>query len=646
MSNDHEVKIKLKADDGASAVVKNLKGSFDHLGHGVDAVGKKIDHVVGGVGRTMIAASGLGALGGGLLSAGILEKGMEAAKAANAQEKTIAQTLAMTDRQGKSYEVLKAKAHGMRDEFVQLGIAGGVMADTVVETFNDIASRSGKSTSEVVKLTKNIIDAGRVVGDTETLTRGMRMLESGMVSARNPIIAIIRSTGLLRGNIHEVAQQMQKMTPEKQMEIGEKAIAKLAAKAKDIAPTFGMMANSMKQMGENILENIGQPVMKALMPVFQNVQKYILEHRKDIEHWAQVVGTKVGQWVKEAAHLFEQAFRWIQTHAEEIKNAISFAADAIRGAIEFMLAHKEVIVGMLTVKGLSSVGGGGAGLLGGSAAVGAMIGTQIGQAIVNAQAGGEKSARGNAVIAEATKAMQEMAEKGDKAGIRALYEEVLAKGKAEGLQSSMTSHGNTGVGTPEQFAKALNDAASVVYGRAMDVSAEKEQTRRVAANEDFKKKFQEATLESRMAEAQDKGSPERQAHDETAGKDLAGAYKIATEEGSAAGQEHVIAILTQSHALRRALVEGGEITGEGFDAMVAVIRKKSAEAANDLVKLDAEKKAATRGPSVTNVGGVTNHFNQNFRDSDPDRIMLAFVKHLDSQSISRRYSRVGSPFGL
>lgn len=260
-----EVRVKLVLDSNAKKVTDELKESLGHTQEDAKHAGSSIGSALGAgavfVGGLYTELFHQAMHYGKEAFAAPIEAFMESAK----QVKQLAGTFAMLDSGKHTFQELKIYAGDVKDELEELGMRTGVMDDVLVNTFDNIIERGGKSVEQAKELTEQMALAGRAVpGGAESMSEAFASIEQGIIRARNPLVGMISATGLMKGNAKAVAAQMMKMTPTDQIEMAEKAVARMAAKMKDVPMTMGEAKNSMRVMFGNLLETMGEPMTKGL----------------------------------------------------------------------------------------------------------------------------------------------------------------------------------------------------------------------------------------------------------------------------------------------------------------------------------------------------------------------------------------------
>jgi hypothetical protein len=575
----------------------------------------------------------------------IKELGHEVINAATASEnaeKTISGLLAMTDKTGASFEELKVKAAEVHEELEDIGVKVGASGDAVAEAFEMIASRSQKSTEELVKLTDQMATAGKILpGGVSQIAAAWRDLESGIVRPRNALVQLMVQTHTVGGTMREVAAGMNKMlqTPEgkeKAFEMAEKAIAKMAETARNAPMSYDQLIQSLKSMREMVFKSAGEPIIKALGGNLEKLRTYFMNNQAAVEAWAKSAGEKVGEWTLEAAEAVKEGFQYLQTHAEEIENAIKSGVAGAKAMVEFILAHKEEI----------------------AIAFGANKAMQIGTAIAGVGelglgAGGSMAAFAASV---GTAAMALLALTAAAAALYAVYLE------AKKLQAET----NNGQNEYHMNQRARLDAAtqSANAGNVGD-------TKRIADAMAYDNPELRELADNLIAIAQ--AAHEMNRKTESLGETMNGVQvpTVKTEEAAqnlfesaAIGFERAqevgdtAAANYQAHfvAANQKLFDAMNQAGPDFDRVTwkfieSISAFAPAVAAAMATKYGNEHGTGTRvnpvsGPPIMDFRGSNFTIHQDFRDQDPDRVVAMMRKDLIHTAGARVQSRGALGFGM
>jgi hypothetical protein len=615
-----EIGATLKLDDHASHVLEKIKGGFEHL----EEKAKETQHeVMGFLKQAAATAVGFNFMNGVDSIKEFGHEVMNASLEAKAQQKTLAGVLLLTDQTGASMKELSGQAGEIREEFERMGMEMGANKDEMISAFSAVAERSTKSTEEVQKFTESMFYAGKAVsGGMEAIGSGFAMIEMGNVRAGNAVVKLIAAQHLLKGTARDVAKQMQKMTNSQKIELAEKAVERMAKKLKPAEGAdlgYKPVISALGQIREKMFEIVGNPLIASLSAQLNRVHRYFLENQKTIEHWAHMVGEKVGQWVTEAAETMRQGFEYMQNHAQEIKDAIVGAWTYAKDVMTFIIDNKEVLMmaygaktavgaGQSVVSGLTAAGGG-AGMLAGAATMAVFAAAAISWALAADQMVKFWKENGKSDSEKTADAYEER--------VKAMSGQhgALSKDDAKEYDKIRKAYlANAGDGHGAEAGQKLDAIMDQHKGiRAQDMGVE-------AAGQAGDAEYW-VELYNKAAKAHDVGA-----------------------------QQYAADILGQSGALQEALVSSDMNVEGGFTNLIDMLKAKSATFAGDL-QLHANDLArvekATKAKSEVNYnGGQTFNIKQDYRDQDPDRIALLFQRDIIKAAENRHGARTAAPLGF
>ncbi len=340
MGENAEVRIKLVADDGTASTMANVKEGLKHVGEDADKAGHALRKATSGgmFGFDALAAAAKGAgietsglekaaglltnpyvlAGGAVVGMGfalmeaagfakdMAEEAIKCAAAEDEQVKAMSGVLLLMDEGKHSMEELRTYAYGVHDSLELAGLSMGVGSDKMDDAFNKIVQGGAIGTEHAKELTEQMAMLGRVTrGGIGALAEGFAGLERGQASQRNGIVKLIAATHTLEGNAKQVAKQMSKMTPTKQLELGEKAISKMAEQLKKGGTMLdlGELATTLGGIKEEFFESMGHPLLDRLLPPLNRIKDYLLEHIDSISAYGEKVGyefARVIDWVSAA----------------------------------------------------------------------------------------------------------------------------------------------------------------------------------------------------------------------------------------------------------------------------------------------------------------------------------------------------------
>src|ERR1019366_8769837 len=158
-----------------------------------------------------------------------MHQAWEAADEMNQQVRASAGLMSLMDRGQHSLDTIRDYAKDVREELSDMGTAAGESTQSMQEMFDKVIERGSRSTEEAKELVNQMAIVGKVVPQgMEGLAQGFNMIELGIVRARNPLVQLIASTGVLKGNAHQVAEALKHMSPAEQIEKANDAIKRQA----------------------------------------------------------------------------------------------------------------------------------------------------------------------------------------------------------------------------------------------------------------------------------------------------------------------------------------------------------------------------------------------------------------------------------
>lgn len=220
-----------------------------------------------------------------LFSVGIAEE---------ASRRAMVGTLSMIDKNGASFEQLNDLAGHYRTRIEAIAVATGTASTVVTHVFDELITTSGQSSDKVLALTKDIANIGNAAGGPERLVYGFRMLEFGMVGARNPLVRLIMSTGTLSGGLKSVSQQLQNMDAAKRFEVAEKAVRKMSDTLKNAPQTTAQLQTSVHEFMEQVAEDVGLPIARGVFQAVKPLFDQVVARGPWIKQQAGVIGSDIG----------------------------------------------------------------------------------------------------------------------------------------------------------------------------------------------------------------------------------------------------------------------------------------------------------------------------------------------------------------
>ncbi len=611
-----EVGVKLVLDSNAKAETDHIKGGLRSIDGAVDKAAGGWKSKLGGgmkaVGGFAVNAAGLAVGAAAAAGAAMVGLGVKSAHAfleSEEQVRGLASTLTLIDQKGNSFEKLSDTATGLKDELEELAMAAGTTDDAMVAVFTDIVERGGKSVEAAQKLTEEMAYAGRALpGGPEALSSGFEAIQMGMIKAKNPLVQLIAATGTLKGSAKSVAAEMKKMSIDEQMELAEKAIGKMSAKMKAAPMTLGQMTSSMNVAIGNVFETAGEPIVRALEPVFGKVRDLIMGNGSGLQDAAKKFGEFISRPIGLVVPIIDGLVKAIGDSWGDIMKTFDAVYGPFNGMVHYLYDNKEAFA--QTIADVAKVLISAAGVLIRAATLirDTIFGTLT--AVLKSGVFG-KDAQNFVVDA------QQDTQRKD-------------------LQSKLTANGP---------GASMNDA-DYNMRRAQYIEAAAGTDRISTAGEEFDKAYRRMMDDHNATLAQ--VGVARDAAMNGDAKQFAAAFEVAAKANDEGAQKYVASFLKENEALATALGKlGPEVMKEGMgkliDTVTALGDKDSAEALKKGLKPNLG--IAAKGNIVQNFNGSI-HIKQDFRDQDPDRVAVVFKQQLGKYASNRVASGFAQPFGF
>lgn len=509
------------------------------------------------------------------------------------------------------FEQTHALASQLKEDFQDVAMASGESEEAILSAFNSVISRGEMGVEAAEKLTESMAYAGRAVpGGVEGLGQAFSAIEMGMIRPRNAIVQMIAATHGLKGNAKAVAKEMQKMTPEKQMEVANKAVEKMGEKMKQQPMTIDQMSKSMATFKTKLLEGAGEGIFEKFTAMKAKGRGRFFEDDGKMTE----LGESLVKYSKKAGEVLGKAF---DLGAEFV---VGFGEGLSMFSEEFKIIWGEVFgkgdSSFETWKSIMHTVGGSFGVVVKSfgAGIGAIIvllektvkwmTITLGRTIEDIGDG-----LGNETLKKAGKSTRDAGFSSERKGITADYVNV---DKGINGREFMERYMATTMGTEAEREEGMAqlEAAGVEYNKRRN-------------------KIAEAEIETNR-------------HNASGFVDV---FNSADEMHDEAVNRHIAFFVAGNKEMQDALMkEGPEIFGKGIDAFIDAL--KEAGGADFAAKFKSIKSLDKTGINVNNnfSGGIT--VKQDFKDQDPDRVAIQFVKKMGDLGTSMLQARTSTPFGV
>lgn len=662
-----EVKAELTLQDLASAQLAKLKTGFESLNAGVNRVQASMTQFARETAAVAIGVN-MGSIVQGLK--GIGTGAYEEAKEGQRQMRELQKTVAGLSAKAGGVDDFTKGADKAYEALARISREAKVARGDLVEAFKETGANTTKTSDELTALIENVAKASRALSvPVKDVVAGFAEIEKNTISASNPLIDMVKQANIFRGHNEQIALKMQSMGRQGMLTIANKALKEMQERAKKMPPTIDDLAQSFRDMKTDVMRIVGNPMVAAVTPVFDRLHKKIMDNRGAIEKYAHMVGVKAGEWITEGAKKFEQAFGYIKTHSDEIKQAIIEGFTFAKKVFDFILEHKgAVAAGIVAAK----VGPGGVGAAVDTAKSIGSFAEQLSK--LNAMGIGPLTS-GSAGAAASLGAFA-LATAGVTAAVISFQNYLKETGgflnpasgeKNRELDAQMGyfkrvagDFNSFGDGAIREFDRireaALRNADALGQNRAQiayQIDALWQQHRALA--EASKGMVEARDIAKAMPDPESWGKltsdafAQVAAQEYDAAKAFTDSFNAAAKANNQAAMNAAIQIVAGSKTLQQSLLDSGTSVGLSLEKFADLIGDKAGDFADRLRARAGEEKAATNkkpDPALMQFnGGQTFNIKQDFRDQDPDRVVIAFRQDIARAAEQRTQARTALPFG-
>ena len=652
-------KVEVRTELILAGVEKNnrdlaeMKAKFDQTSKGAEqarlsfgewaATASHLANVVG-VNLSSIAEK-VKQLGGEFVDAG------HAAEAGDVALATMIQTA-----QGGKLEDAVQKAQGIGDAFDEMAVRVGISNEALGNAFQVLAERSdatdaslGSNMGQLQNLAQIASKLGKDVG---ALASEYSLMGEGMLRTRGQLFQLLQSTGIFGKDTKKAAAAWGELTDAKRAELLKFGLDKIGGDIAKMPGYFGDASDALSSMVRMAKEKVGEPIVKELTPAVQGLAEDLYKLGPDIEDFGRLVAKELGGSVREGGRWIKESILWLKDHKAEIAADLKAAAQHVRDAIGFVLAHKEEIAVAFGAKAampllkpaagvvadVARAGYGGAG--GGVAGFGA---SGVPGATASLGAFAAAIAAVGLAADQSVKLARELADAEDTrlGGLKRL-QELSATGDVERTENAVRTMAQldeaAGRMTPQlrQFYDSMVEGAR----RTQQVEAD--------SAEHLRKQIAIGATGSSNADAMrgagGKASADVQGYAMNQEWILLNAYNQAMQAGNKQMALLAAQTIASGALVGDAFLKTAKDVEGGFAAMAEMLAASGDQFAGFASKLK-DKGAVPAAPKIVMTGGQTFNVKQDFRDKDPDKIAVVFRRDVGRVIERRASARYSGPFG-
>ena len=562
--------------------------------------------------------------------------------------------------QGVPWDRAKTQAQALGDELDMVSLKAGVMGDDLGAAFQAMLELRGASREGLVMAEKQTGQLATIAGvlgkSTEGFARELGFMEEGVLKVRGQLFQLLQPTGIFGSKTKEAAKYWATLTEQERIRRLSVGLGQVATNMAKAEPSFKQMTTMLDNAVDIAKERLGEPIMGALMPVFQDMIAEFEQGLPEIEAFAKGMSKDVARWVKDAARRMQDGFNWIKTHQQEISRAVEDAFGKAKAVVEFILAHKEEIAiafGAKAASPLLEAAGQGVGAIARKGYAGGAV-TGVGSLGGLGAGGGVIAAAGTvAAFAAAVAAWSVAIDQWQ--GLMSITQGGMSNAEQDLDAYRRFFKEKAGSSDYGQWNQAQLAAFEESRRRMVELAAELGEDSRAAgeladaayrahhaARQQVDAYDQMAATISQLEQAQGEGADVGAFAD----KFVAGYQQMLTANNDGAAK-YIAGLVANSKALQTAFLFSTDLTADAMSSLAGMVESKSKEFAEQLRTLSGQKAEAAiaKSPVVNFNGGQTFKIQQDFRDQDPDRVAVVFQRDITRAATRRVQAKTASPFG-
>lgn len=660
-----EVKTKLTLDDHASASTARLKESFEDLRTSTEKAQEGFSAMSLVVHEYVVEKFREGIATAKEFGASIVEA---AAHGQDVEQRLAGMTTVV---QGIPWDEAAEGATRFFDGIQEMSERVGQPIDDIEAGFNRLVEIRGATPQGLIEAREQVeqmANVARVVGgNVEGWVGQFAFAEEGALKVKSQMYQLLEPTGIFEHKSGKVTEWWSKLSEGSRAELLATGLERLSNSMAAAPPTFNTSVNQLKNIWDQVEENLGTPIAEGLQPQIEKLSHWLKQSDGDFEHYARMLGDKVGEWVKEAADTVKEGLDFIQEHEHEIAQDIKDAWAFAKQVMDFIVQHKEVLAAVAV--GRSELGKGAISAATGLAgAVMKNAPTEIGGAAVTSFTGGALAFGAlTAAVVSSTIALQQWDDLMSRTGggksddersfdaIKKRLKEMIQAPDLAGWNDQQLQQFDHMRANLVRLADEIGEDARAAGELGDQAWAAHNAVRRMTqpVDEAAESLRQMAAADAAFKAASGSGGPSMLGENEkdwaaqdTAIAAIADGFSQASAAHNQAVQQYVANLLAGDVSLQTAFLQSANMSAEGFNNLADMLAGSAKEFAEKL-----RGKAALAGngakevkPVVNFNGGQSFKIQQDFRDQDPDRIAVIF-QHDVLKSAERRLQAVTStPF--
>lgn len=564
--------------------------------------------------------------------------------------------------QGVPWDQAKDQAGDFGDELDIISAKAGVAGGDVAGAFQAMLELKGATEAGVASARQNVEQVSVIAGvlgkSAEGLSREFGFMGEGVLKTRGQLFQLLQTTGIFGDNTKKAAEYWGKLTEESRIKALEFGLSKVADSMAKATPSSKQLLTSIQSLYETGKERLGDALMAELVPVLTEVKTKMMAAIPVIEKFAKTVGPEVGRWVSAAVTKVEEGFKYLQTHSQEIHDAIVSAYEKAKAVVDFILANKDMIAVAFGAKmaipaGMAAAKGVGAAYAGAGQVAGAigMAGVGGSLAVMGAFAAAVAVFAGAAYFLgkhiQETKAHTEV-----QTSTLAAISKVAESGDVERVERLSSTFKQLAMTTDGElnpaFRTALENMKAIAETSAKMKAADVTHIEKAISMAAGKMQDLPAVTQAQVAAGQTQKAAEDYAANVAANQAavLIYAYNEASLTGNKAAMQLAANTIAGSDLLKEAFLKSSMDVQGGLEGFADVVMAGGSQFASFVTGIRGKAGAKVpAAPAVHMSGGQTFKITQDFRSEDPDRIAMIFERDIVKLAENRIQARTTIPFG-
>lgn len=384
----------MRAQRESARMMGSVSAGFSRVGGAMTGVSRTIGRI--GVGLGLLGA-GAAYIGLRVARTMVTDIGLRAL-AANSQVEDMITSLASVRQfvEGVDFRTAQEGAQGVYRELERLAAASPGTAADLANVYNAIYGpmrNAGTSLGALASLSQHAVAVGSALGvDTQQIARDMAMMATGAAGQDVKTFRLLRSMGMLT----ETTQQWNEMAQRDPGQAASRMVTMFRQLGGPAAEAYGRTWTGISSSFQDLMNQFGRlltaPAFEVLKEKLAAVVAYLQRHQTWIRSTLTTMGERLGSVFRGIIDRGQRAYEYVLTHFDEIHARFDRLVTRVRELIPMLVTAAKVAGGVMVgtrvggaalsavgtvggaVSGLASMGlGGGTAAAGGGGAIAASL---------------------------------------------------------------------------------------------------------------------------------------------------------------------------------------------------------------------------------------------------------------------------------